>query len=85
MVTIKNRRNGAQSEMTKKEWEELQANPNYNGMFVEVKPKTVDEPEEVKQLNKRKAAKKPEAAEPAVTEQPEQTEQSETVNADNGK
>lgn len=84
MVTIRNKRNNAQSEMTKKEWEELQANPNYNGMFVEVKPIAVAEPEEVKQLNKRKAAK-PEATEPAVTEQPEQTEQSETVNADNGK
>lgn len=84
MVTVKNKRNGAQSEMTKKDWEELQANPNYNGMFVEVKPKVVEEPEEVKQLKKKKA-KEVEATQPAVTDQPEQTEQSQTVNGDNGK
>lgn len=83
MVTIRNKRNNAQSEMTAAEWKELQANPNYNGMFVEVKAKQVDEPEEVKQLNQRKAgAKKAVAVEPEVAPQ---TEASETVNEDNGK
>lgn len=83
MVTVRNKRNGAQSEMTEAEWKELQANPNYTGLFVEVKPKTVAEPEEVKQLKERKAgAKKAVAVEPEVAQQ---TEASETVNEDNGK
>lgn len=81
-VTVRNRRNGAESEMTEKEWKELQANPNYNGTFKIVEEKKVPEPKEVTELKTKKAEKpaaKEVAAEPAIAEQ------SEAKTEDNGK
>lgn len=52
MVKVKNNKTGKESEMTAKQWEEMQKNPLWTGVFSEVKGKV---PSEVKKLADKKA------------------------------
>ena len=57
---IKNKFNGVQSGVTQKEWEDIQAHPEYKTTFVLVEEQEAPEPKEVTELKAKKNAE-PEA------------------------
>lgn len=62
MVTIKNNRTGVESKLTAEQWAKVQKDAYYNGVFSEVK--RVEKPDEVKELEAKKAKADNEAPKP---------------------
>lgn len=57
-VTVRNKRTGVESPMTREQWEKTNADPQWAGVF---SVKEAPEPPEVTELNNRKKATKAEA------------------------
>lgn len=65
-IKVKSKKTGVESSFTQKEWDDIQKNPFWDGVFIPVKDTT---PKEVKELEARKIVEattpaKPEVAKP---------------------